>query len=82
MESLQWKRMTCQCLLQTELGQKGTGAAPQPDPFQTKTSSVPGGLAQGGGGFAGSVRPAHHSLLASLRSPTLPDLVITLLFVA
>lgn len=44
--------------------------------------SVPGSLAQGRGDFAGSVRPAHHSLLASLRSPTLPDLVVSLLFVA
>lgn len=33
--------------LQVELGQKGTEAVPQVDPFQTKASNVPDGPAQG-----------------------------------
>lgn len=40
MESLQQRRITCQRLLQTELGQKRGWAAPQPKPFQAKTSTV------------------------------------------
>lgn len=48
---------------QTELGQKGTGAAPPPDPFQTKTSTV---------SLAVWLRQEGDSWLCVLRSPCPP----------
>lgn len=61
------------------------GAAPQPDPSQTKMSTVFLELWLRKGETAGSVHGSHraqHSLLASIWSTSLPVLVITLLLVA